>query len=197
MDAAEIAQYARGAGLSGDAVAISVAIALAESGGNPKAHNPVPPDNSYGLWQINMLGSLGTARRRQFGISSNDELYDPATNARAMYAISGGGKDWTPWTTYTRGAYLAFLGKARAAAGSDVSGATAQNAGLGTDDLENLNKGIKTITDSGTWTRIGLFVAGFILIVIALFAITGDGKLSSGTKKAISLAVTKGKVAWG
>jgi hypothetical protein len=45
-----------------DAV-VAVAIALAESGGNPAAHNPVPPDDSWGLWQINMRGHLGPVRR--------------------------------------------------------------------------------------------------------------------------------------
>jgi hypothetical protein len=89
---------------------IAAAVAQAESGGNASAHNPVPPDDSYGLWQINMLGPLGPARRAQFGLTSNSQLYDPQTNARAMFAISGGCSRFTPWTTYTSGAYRQFLG---------------------------------------------------------------------------------------
>jgi hypothetical protein len=67
-----------------------VAIALRESGGNPDAHNPNPPDDSYGLWQINMLGALGTARLQEFGLATKEQLYDPATNAAAAYRIWGG-----------------------------------------------------------------------------------------------------------
>lgn len=88
---------------------VAAAIALAESGGRPDAHNPRPPDDSYGLWQINMLGRLGPARRQQFGLSSNEQLYDPLTNARAAVAISGGGKSFGAWSTYTNGAYRSHL----------------------------------------------------------------------------------------
>lgn len=109
MNAQEIASVAAGAGFSGDALRIAVAIALAESGGNPGAHNPVWPDDSYGLWQINMIGSLGPQRRAAFGLNSNNDLFDPAVNARLAYAISSGGSNFTPWTTFTHGKYLAYL----------------------------------------------------------------------------------------
>lgn len=85
------------------------AIALAESGGRPDAHNPVPPDDSYGLWQINMLGGMGPERRAKFGLSSNRDLFDPLTNAKAAVAIAAGGKNKTPWSTYTNGAFRNFL----------------------------------------------------------------------------------------
>jgi hypothetical protein len=110
---------ARTAGWIDEAVAIAVAIAMAESGGDPNAHNTNAGtgDNSYGLWQINMLGSMGPARRQQFGLSSNDELFNPATNARVAYEMSGGGGNWSPWSTWKNGAYRQYLGAARQAAG--------------------------------------------------------------------------------
>lgn len=89
---------------------IMVGIAYAESGGDPTKHNNKPPDDSYGLWQINMLGKMGPARRRLFGISSNDQLFDPATNARAakkIYDTQG----LNAWSTYDRGEYLKFMDK--------------------------------------------------------------------------------------
>jgi Lysozyme like domain len=105
------------AGLSPENAAIAAACAKAESGLDPRAKNPVPPDNSYGLWQINMIDTptlkLGEDRRRRWKLASNDELYDPATNLRAMMAISGNGQTWKPWTTYTRGPYLQWLPEAR------------------------------------------------------------------------------------
>jgi len=97
------------AGGSAASAPVAAAIALAESGGRPDAHNPKPPDDSYGLWQINMLGSLGPARRRQYGLSSNDQLFDPLTNAKAAVAISGGGSSFGAWSTYTNGAYKSHL----------------------------------------------------------------------------------------
>ncbi len=109
----QIARHAHDAGFRGQDLTIAVAVALAESGGDPRAHNPTRPDNSYGLWQINMLGSMGPARRREFGLGSNRELFDPAENARAANKISGDGRSWTPWTTYTSGAYKRHLDEAR------------------------------------------------------------------------------------
>jgi hypothetical protein len=103
--------YARAAGFSSSESVTATAVALAESGGRPQAHNPVPPDDSYCLMQINMLGQLGPARRARFHLRSNADLYDPATCMRAAYGISGGGADWTPWTTYTRGTYRQFLAR--------------------------------------------------------------------------------------
>lgn len=126
----DIARAAYAVGLRGEALVMAVAIALGESGGNPRAYNPHGLDKSYGYWQINMHGSLGPARRRQFGLSSNDQLFDPMTNARAMFAISSGGRNWRPWTVYTRGIYRQHLGEARAAAGRQPMGVGAIGGGI-------------------------------------------------------------------
>jgi hypothetical protein len=99
-----------------DQIATATAIAWAESDLNPRAHNATPPDDSYGLWQINMLGGLGPARRTKFGLQSNEELYSPAVNAKAMASISLGGTNWQPWTTYTSGAYRQYLSRVTAEA---------------------------------------------------------------------------------
>lgn len=106
----EIRGYAQRAGFTGNDLDIAVAVAFAESSGDPKSHNPVPPDDSYGLWQINMLGALGPDRRRRFGLQANTDLYDPATNARVAYGIFKG-SGWKAWTTYTRGTYKQFYKK--------------------------------------------------------------------------------------
>jgi lysozyme-like protein len=105
---AQLAKLAADAGFTGNDVKIAVAVARAESGGNPQAHNATPPDDSYGLWQINMLGALGPDRRRRYNLKSNSSLYDPATNARVAYGIWKG-SGWKAWTTYTRGTYKKFL----------------------------------------------------------------------------------------
>jgi hypothetical protein len=109
--------YARGTGFSPEESVMATAIALAESGGRPRAHNPTPPDDSYCLMQVNMLGPLGPERRARYRLRRNTDLYDPATCMRVAYGISAGGANWRPWTTFTRGSYLRFLPNARRAAG--------------------------------------------------------------------------------
>jgi hypothetical protein len=104
----QLVQLATAAGFAQNEIPTMVAIAMAESGGNSRAHNPVPPDNSYGLWQINMIDTLGPDRRKRYGLSSNEELFDPATNARVAKRIRDE-QGLTAWTTYSGGAYKKFL----------------------------------------------------------------------------------------
>jgi len=91
-------------GFEGDQLKQAWAVVMKESTGRPMAHNQNSKtgDNSYGLFQINMIGSLGPARLSQFGLSNNEELFDPLTNARIAYIISEGGKNWSAWNGMTR-----------------------------------------------------------------------------------------------
>lgn len=64
-------------------------IAMAESSGRQFATGPV---GERGYWQIHPVhGALST--------------YDPLGNAKAAVIISDNGRNWTPWTTFTSGAY--------------------------------------------------------------------------------------------
>ena len=74
---------------------LATAIAMAESGGNPKAVNSTPREYSVGLWQINTKVHPYTP----------EQMTDPLENARAAYAISKGGSNWKPWGAYTNGSY--------------------------------------------------------------------------------------------
>lgn len=107
----QIANVMRQAGWPEELIPTFSAVALAESSGNPYAHNgdASTGDNSYGLFQVNMLGSLGPDRRRQFGLNSNEDLLDPLTNARAALQIY---KQQGPsaWTTFTKGAHKRYMG---------------------------------------------------------------------------------------
>lgn len=173
---AEIAGAAKAAGFSGANLAKAVAIALAESGGNIYAHNAVPPDNSYGLWQINMLGSMGPARRKQFGLKSNTDLFNPTTNAKAAYAIAGGGKNFRPWSTYTSGAYLRYLSRANKAAGNPSASVPGiENAGF-LDDVNPIPEIVdffEFLSDPKTWLRLGMILGGAALVVLSLIMLSG------------------------
>jgi hypothetical protein len=101
----------RDAGFNGKALEVAYAVARAESGHRPKAFNgnAKSGDKSYGIFQINMLGKLGPARRKQHGLSSNEELFHPEINARIAYKMSNGGTNWKPWSAYKNGAYQKYL----------------------------------------------------------------------------------------
>lgn len=101
-----------------------VAIAMRESGGNPNAFNGKPPDESYGLWQINMLNA--PERMKLFSITDKNELFDPAVNARAAFKLwAGNDKNLARhWATEKTGApyfyaekYQANLAKVQAELG--------------------------------------------------------------------------------
>lgn len=180
---AQIAGAAKAAGFSGANLAKAVAIALAESGGDAQAHNAVPPDNSYGLWQINMLGSMGPARRKQFGLKSNEDLYNPTTNAKAAYAIAGSGKSFSPWSTYGSGAYLRYMSRANKASGNpdsagiDSGGGSVEQAGLGSvlSWPGAITDFFTFLADPITWLRLGMIVSGGVLVGVALIQISGAG----------------------
>lgn len=86
-------------GFKGKALKTAWAVVMKESRGHPTSHNTNAStgDNSYGLFQINMIGDLGPVRRDKFGITKNSELLDPVTNAKAAFYMTDGGKDWGSW----------------------------------------------------------------------------------------------------
>jgi hypothetical protein len=187
LSASEISGFASKAGFTGDDLGIAVAVAQAESQGNPTAHNSKPPDDSYGLWQINMLGSLGPARRKQFGITSNDQLFDPATNAKAAYMIFKG-SGWKAWTTYTSGAYQKYLestssltgtlGQAEIDPKSQYSGITGAVQAVG----DNLFKAASNFT--GILIAAVFLILGIVLIARKpIMGLTPAGKATGIAKK--------------
>jgi Lysozyme like domain len=109
----QIAKVAYRAGFRGDALVNFVGIALRESGGRTAAYNGKGVDNSIGLWQINMKGSLEADRIKRYGLKSREDLYDPSINARVAYEMSQGGKNMGPWNI--KGNPLAKVDKASAA----------------------------------------------------------------------------------
>lgn len=124
---------AKAAGFNDRDARIMAAIAMAESGGRSGAFNgnAATGDKSYGLWQVNMLGAMGPERRRQFGISNNAQLFDPATNANAarqVYQSQGFGA----WSVYRSGAYRQFL---PGAMGAQAQGPSAPLAGFNSAGL--------------------------------------------------------------
>ncbi len=106
----ELRKLASEAGFDDKEARIMAAIAMAESGGKSSAHNPdrSTGDNSYGLWQINMIDDLGVERRRDLGLKSNEDLFDPKINAKAAKYIRDR-QGLHAWTVYTKGLHKPYL----------------------------------------------------------------------------------------
>ena len=85
------------AGFRGNALKTAWAVAIKESTARPYAYNA--SSNCYGLFQINMSGSMGPNRREKFGLDNNNDLFDPLTNAKIAYHMSSKGTDWSAWST--------------------------------------------------------------------------------------------------
>jgi len=124
---------AKAAGFS-EANAIKMgAISQAESSGNSYAHNPYGRDDSYGLWQINMLGSMGVQRNALFkrlipNYVDRSSLYNPWINAQAAKIIYDQ-QGLSAWSTYSSGAYSRYMSAAASGSGSGITYQSAGGAG--------------------------------------------------------------------
>lgn len=121
-----VAQAAYNAGFRGQTLTTFTALGLAESEGNPHAHNysDATKDDSYGLWQINYYGNLRDSRTQDYG--PPESLYDPNANAQAAYKMSGGGRVTSPWQAdFNNGRYYKFLPEATDSVNQLLGGATA------------------------------------------------------------------------
>jgi hypothetical protein len=90
-------------GFTGNDLVVAWAIAKKESNGRPLAFNGnhKTGDSSYGMFQINMIDSLGPDRRDKFDIDTNSELFNPVKNAEIAYYMSHGGDNWSSWKGIT------------------------------------------------------------------------------------------------
>lgn len=86
-------------GFSGEGLRTAWAVVMRESTGDPLAHNTNrrTRDNSYGLFQINMFGTLEAYRQDKYDLRSNDVLFDPVRNAEIAFTLSKQGTDFGHW----------------------------------------------------------------------------------------------------
>ena len=99
-------------GFEGQDLKEAWAISKKESNGRPLAFNgnTLTGDNSYGIFQINMINTLGEDRRTNFDLDHNADLFNPVKNAQIAMHMSNGGSDWTSWHI-GKDAYTSTSGK--------------------------------------------------------------------------------------
>lgn len=95
----ELVELLQVVGFEGQDLKEAWAIAKKESNGRPLAFNgnKLTGDNSYGIFQINMINTLGEDRREKFELGTNAELFNPVKNVQIAYHMSAGGEDWSSW----------------------------------------------------------------------------------------------------
>lgn len=119
------------AGFPPQAAVVLTAIAGGESGWNPTDLGDLNLQDatwgpSYGIYQIRTVKAqtgTGSVRDIQWLAAS------PANQAKAAFAISQGGTDFTPWTVYTTGKWRQFLSTAQSAATGTVDAVTTDAGG--------------------------------------------------------------------
>jgi Lysozyme like domain/Ricin-type beta-trefoil lectin domain-like len=113
------------------AIAVAVAMAMAESGCNPAATDDDPNGSEdRGLWQINNEAWPTIPAACTFQIQCN---------ADAAYTISSQGTNWSPWSSYTNGAWENYLS---AAVASVESGFTFQLGNQGANTCLEAANGV-------------------------------------------------------
>jgi hypothetical protein len=179
MNLSDYGPIAKSAGFTGKGLTIAIAVGWAESKGDPHATGRL---GEKGLWQIYPRAHPDWDR--------GGNLYDPNYNARAAFAISNGGTNWLPWTTYKLGIYLLYMPQAEAAAqkieqvggiggaAASVTGSIPDTSGLG-QSLSSLaalpeafNRIGVWISNPANWTRVAEVAIGGALLLLALSAIS-------------------------
>jgi hypothetical protein len=109
----QLVELLKAVGFKGKGLKTAWAVAKAESNGRPFAFNgnTKTGDSSFGIFQINMLGTLGPDRRDKFELDLNAELFSPVKNAEIVYHMTKGGIDWSSWSSYNKGAHYKWLDK--------------------------------------------------------------------------------------
>lgn len=155
--------------ISASHFAEAIAIIMSESGGNVYALNSVPPDESYGLAQINMFGGLGPDRRARYNLKSNEDLYMADLNVAIMGQMSKGGENWHDWSTFVSKAYLVNMGVAQDALQHPVDPKprlrTPEQAAA--DNSKSPLDRVLDFIKSGV-LRIAGFIGGGILLILAI-----------------------------
>ena len=100
----ELLDVLKDAGFSGSGLKMAWAVVQEESTSRIYAHNRNRDtgDNSYGLFQINMIDGLGPERLEEYGLEKNEDLFTPIVNAQVAFKISDGGSNWGAWTTHKK-----------------------------------------------------------------------------------------------
>lgn len=191
LSPAQIGSAMRRAGWPEAAIPVGIAVAMAESGGNPNATNKNRNGSTdYGLFQINSIhGSLVVGKNWS----------DPVENARMalkLYKDSG----WKPWVAYNSGSYRKNLdAAAKGAQESRGGGSAALPPETGPDlsgyelhpyaDASGAGAVWNALTSPELWNKVLTFLLAVFLIIVGTtvllrkpIAVAGKAGVKATTK---------------
>lgn len=178
--AAEISAYSAivSANWSGTESEVALAVAIAESGLNPKAKGGPNSNGTYdwGLFQINDIHKPTDA-----------EKTEPVANAkRAKRIYDAAGGKFTPWSAYNSGAYKAHLSRAkqiRAEAWQGIQDQMDKQTDKVTSGAPSLNPvdQLAAPIKSAAENFLGFLNIGFAMVLGIALAVLGIVLLSRGT----------------
>lgn len=184
----QIAALARDAGFPDSAIPTAVAIARAESGGNPSAVSPTNSNGTkdYGLFQINSVhfGDLKINVAEAGVIPINATLaLNPGANTGAAYALWKRRGGFGDWVTYNNGKYKQFLPK-----NLDIDGAKRPDQIDG--PLSNFSPGdwVAGITSyvNRAGQVVGVSLLAALLIIIGLILLVASSRTVRGAAGVVS-----------
>jgi hypothetical protein len=138
---------------------------------------------------------MGPARRKQYKLSKNEDLYDPATNARVAHGIyTGAGSTFKPWTTYTRGTYKKFMDKAGGAISDTDTAAekpvVSTEGGIVTGGLNALGSNIFNAVQNVGGIMIGIVLIAAAVLILVMQSKTGKRAVKFGVGRLVGPSKT-------
>lgn len=193
----QIALYAYRAGFRNTTGAqdltLAVAIALAESGGDPsQTHKNSDSHGStdLGTWQINNYWQRDLLAKYNWS--------DPAANAQMAYIIKTQRGGWSQWSTFNNGSFFQYMPRAIKAADAIMGGQVPTMPGATdttTGNMDPGSSGISSLTSGHTWLRVAMIVSGAVLLLVALAMLGWQGAPEGAKTIAKSAAKTAVKTA--
>ena len=166
-------------------VETGVAIAEAESGGDPLATNHnTNGTTDYGLWQINSVHAA---------LLATHDWRNPLDNTRMAYAIwKAAGGSFTPWATYNSGAYKQHLGQGTS---GDFTANHKNTLSLPNplSGLDAIGAAFAWLGSAHNWLRILEVAGGAVAIVMGLHMLAESGALPDAIAQPVEAATGAAK----
>jgi hypothetical protein len=188
----QIANAAAAAGWTGNDRVIAVAVALAESGGDPTAqHRNANGSTDYGLWQVNSVHGFPVP-----------ELLTVVGNGRHAHEVWQR-QGWNAWTTYKTGAYTIYTLRALKVAPNASGEVTGSGEGVVVETnpiseaVKYAGKTTHWIADPHNWARVGMVIVGGGLILVGVSVVTRPvvlGAVNSAVSSQVETARAVGRV---
>lgn len=196
-----------GTGYDDATAARALAIGYAESNATATAVSPPNRNGSvdFGFLQINSVHFGETEfKRRGWNALTMLQL---GPNIDAGRFLSDGWKNWKPWSTFNSNSYMKFVPQAEKDVAdwhhkvntgqlASAPAVVKNTVGAAASTADTVGGFVHTITQAGTWVRIGYGVAGILLIVLAAQRFVPNSlpipaaKIAKGIKGAVGTAKT-------